>query len=153
MTLGQLIELQANGVLNIKYDRDTNTATIGGTVVTEDQAEYLCKQFGWVEHHLNAFETFDKTNKLAAQLRKSAIGKTWSSEKLNTTTIELQNMRSATYGKTYDRFVLNRFNDNKYVIIHGMENIGAAYVLYINGSSIPSFKGRTLTKVAEYLSD
>ena len=151
MTLGKLIELQSNGVLNIKYDKDTNTASLGGVVISNEQAEKLCEQFGWKEHHLNAFETIDKTNKLATALKKSAIGKEWSDEMLNTTNIELQNIRSITYGKTYDRIVLDKADAYRYTIIHGMENIGAAYVLYRDGNTTPVFKGRNLGKVAEYI--
>lgn len=151
MTLGQLLDLHVNGALKIKHETGEQTATLGGTTkITLQQAEQLCRQFGWTELSLNAFEIIAKTNSMIGSLKKSAIGANWTPEFWNYIKVEFQNKKAATYGKTFDRIVLY-IGGNKYTIIHGMEHTGAAYVVYINGSAIPSAKCRTLNKVAEYL--
>lgn len=151
MTLGQLLELQANGALKIKHEDGESTAIMGGAaLINIEQAEQLCRQFGWTEHHLNAFEIIAKTNSMMNSIRKSAIGVNWGPEVTNFINVEFQNRRATSYGKTFDRIVLYIRGD-KFTIIHGMENTGAAYAVYKNGSAIPCVKCRTLNKVAEYL--
>ena len=151
MTLGQLLDLQANGALKIKHEDGEPTAILGGAaVITIEQAEQLCRQFGWTDLHLNAFEIIAKTNSMMNSIKKSAIGVNWGPDVTNFINVEFQNKRAATYGKTFDRIVFY-IRESKYTIIHGMENTGAAYVVYKNGSAIPSAKCRTLNKVAEYL--
>lgn len=151
MTLGQLLDLHVNGALKIKHEDGEPTAVLGGvTRITLQQAEQLCRQFGWTEFYLNAFDIIAKTNSMMSSLKKSAMGTNWEPEFWNYIEVEFQNKRAATYGKTFDRIVLC-IHGNKYTIIHGMEHTGAAYVVYVNGSAIPSAKCRTLNKVAEYL--
>lgn len=151
MTLGQLLDLHVNGALKIKHEDEEPTAVLGGiTRITLQQAEQLCRQFGWTEFYLNAFDIIAKTNSMMSSLKKSAMGTNWEPEFWNYIEVEFQNKRAATYGKTFDRIVLC-IHGNKYTIIHGMEHTGAAYVVYVNGSAIPSAKCRTLNKVAEYL--
>lgn len=151
MTLGQLLDLHVNGALKIKHEDGEPTAIMGGSaIITLQQAEQLCGQLGWTRFHLNAFEIISKTNSLMSTIKKSAIGTNWTPEFMNIINVEFQNNRAATYGKTFDRIVLY-INRNKYTIIHGMDNTGAPYVVYVNGSAIPSAKCRTLNKVAEYL--
>ena len=151
MTLGQLLDLHVNGALKIKHEDGEPTAVLGGvTRITLQQAEQLCRQFGWTEFYLNAFDIIAKTNSMMSSLKKSAMGTNWEPEFWNYIEVEFQNKRAATYGKTFDRIVLC-IRGNKYTIIHGMEHTGAAYVVYVNGSAIPSAKCRTLNKVAEYL--
>ena len=151
MTLGQLLDLHVNGALKIKHEDGEPTAVLGGvTRITLQQAEQLCRQFGWTEFYLNAFDIIAKTNSMMSSLKKSAMGTNWEPEFWNYIEVEFQNKRAATYGKTFDRIVMC-IHGNKYTIIHGMEHTGAAYVVYVNGSAIPSAKCRTLNKVAEYL--
>lgn len=151
MTLGQLLELHVNGALKIKHEDGESTAVLGGaTRITLEQAQQLCYTFGWTEFYLNAFEIIAKTNSMMSTLKKSAMGVNWEPEFWNCINVEFQNKRAATYGKTFDRIVLY-IRGNKYTILHGMENTGAAFVVYVNGSAIPSAKCRTLNKVAECL--
>lgn len=151
MTLGQLLDLHVNGALKIKHEDGESTAIMGGaTRITIEQAEQLCRQLGWTDFHLNAFEIIAKTNSMMSSFKKSAMGLNWTPEVWNCINVEFQNKRAAAYGKTFDRIVLY-IRGNKYTIIHGMEHIGAAYVVFVNGSAIPSAKCRTLNKVAEYL--
>lgn len=151
MTLGQLLDLHVNGALKIKYEDGENTAVLGdSTRITLEQAQQLCYKFGWTEFYLNAFEIIAKTNSMMSSFKKSAMGTNWEPEFWNYINVEFQNKRAATYGKTFDRIVLY-IKGNKYTILHGMEHTGAAYVVYVNGSAIPSAKCRTLNKVAEYL--
>lgn len=151
MTLGQLLDLQVNGALKIKHVDGEDTAVLGGSaIITLEQAEKLCYKFGWTEFYLNAFEIIAKTNSMLNSFKKSAMGTNWEPEFWNYINVEFQNKRAITYGKTFDRIVLY-IKGTKYTIIHGMENTGAAYVVYVNGSAIASAKCRTLNKVAEYL--
>lgn len=152
MTLGQLMELHVNGALKIKHEDNSAVALLGGTTqITVEQAESLCAQFGWTEHYINAFDAIAKTNSIMSTFKKSSLFTDWSDTIWNTTEIEFQNKRSNTYGKTFDRYVLYFQNSRRVTIIHGMEHLGASYAIYLDGSSIPSAKCRTLSKVAEYL--
>lgn len=151
MTLGKLLELHVNGVLKIKHDEGEDTAVVGGaTRVNIEQAKRLCKEFGWTEIYLSPFEIITKTNSMMKSIRRSPIWTSWDPGFINTINVEFQNRRANTYGKTFDRFVFYA-GDTKFVVIHGMEHIGAAYVVYVNGSSTPSCKCRSFSKVAEYM--
>lgn len=150
MTLKNIFDLQSNGALKIHQEDGADVATMAGsTKVTSEQAEKLCKTLGWKEHYISAFDAIAKANNFVNTLRKSELTKL-PTEVLMNSTIEFQNKRATTYGKTFDRVVIY-IKQDKYTIIHGMENIGASYVVYVNGSSIASAKCRTLGKVAEYL--
>lgn len=151
MTLKELFDLQGNGALKISHEDGKDFAVMGGsTQISLEQAEQLCRKLGWAEHYLDSFEILSKTNSMINTLRKSALGVQLSAEVLANTTVEFQNKRAATYGKTFDRIVMNIKGD-QYTIIHGMEHQGAPFVVYVNGSAIASAKCRTLNKVAEYL--
>ena len=157
ITLKELITLQQNGVMKIKYDKDgvepkdLKTAVLGGVEINRDQAEKLVRKFGWTETELTPFEIIKKTDNLISNIRKSAIGKEFTDKQLESTTVELQNKKSVTYDKTFDRFVFYMKKSDRYTVIHGMEHAGAPYTVYENGNAIPFAKCRTLAKAAESL--
>lgn len=148
MTLGKLIEAQKNGVFNIKFEPGSATATLGGVqVISNEQAMNLIANVGWSEYALDPFEIIDKTNKFArglkAHLKDDYL--------LNNTEVRFQNKRANTYGRTFDRIVLEcprRFNIS---IIYNMENSGGKYVIYEVGRALPLQKCRNLKGVAEYI--
>lgn len=154
MNLAQLMNLHVSGALKIKYEEGASTAILGGTTeITIEQAAMLCNQFGWTEFFVSPFEIINKTNSMMASLKKSVLSKEWSDDMWERVQVEMQNKRATTYGKTFDRIVLYFTSTKRVTIIHGMEHIGAAYAVYVNGSAIPHAKCRTLGKVAESLLD
>lgn len=147
MKLAELLNLQVNKALNIKYEEGSATATLSNVPITLEQAEILIRNMGWIEHRLNAFEIINKTNKFITGLKKVIT----SDDIWNNTEVQFQNIRSNTYGKTFDRIVL--FHPMKFhlVIIYGMESAGAKYAIYESGKAIPVEKCKSLKKVAEFI--
>lgn len=146
MLLSNLSKMYEAGALTIKYDEGDQIASLGGVKVTMEQAAIFIKNIGWVENVLTPFEIIGKTQRFIRSLRQHLIrNDIW-----NGTNVTFQNMASATYGRTFDRIVL----DNRQwslTIIYNMEHSGGKYVIYVTGQAIPIQKCRNLKAVAEYL--
>ena len=147
MKLGKLIEFQKNGVLNIKYESGSSTATLGGVTIDRDSAVQIVNNLGWTEYVLDPFEIIDKTNKFARGLKSHLKDKIL----LENTEVIFQNKRGNTYGKTFDRIVFEFPRVFSYSIIYNMENSGGKYVIYEVGKALPLKKCRNLKAVSEFI--
>lgn len=147
MTLGKLLELYNSGALNVKYDKDEQVPTvgvIGGVRINATQASALCTQMGWLEYVLNPFEVLEKTSKFIKSLKQHLKNDVyWQGQ------VTFQNIRSNTYGKTFDRIqIQTRYGGVS--ILYNMEHSGGKYVIYNVGGAIPLAKCRNLKQVSEY---
>ena len=70
---------------------------------------------------------------------------------LENTEVIFQNKRGNTYGKTFDRIVLEFPRVFSYSIIYNMENSGGKYVIYEVGKALPLKKCRNLKAVSEFI--
>jgi hypothetical protein len=147
MLLSELINVQSSGALNIKYEKGSSVASLGGTQVTMEQAAVIARQLGWNEFYLNAFEILDKTNKFVRGI-KSNVANDYI---IANTQVEFTNSRSNTYGKTYDRIHMYCPNCFEISVIYGMEGNSSPYVIYDSKTSVPVSKCRNLKKVGEYI--
>lgn len=146
MTLRQLLEMQSSGALNIKYEPCSNIANLGGVQITLDQARMICSQLGWVEYVISPFEIIDKTNKFIRGLKNHLDREGF----LETTLVEFQNKKANTYGKTFDRIVLQS-KGFSLSILYNMEHSGGKYVIYETGRALPVSKCRNLKAVAQFI--
>lgn len=147
MRLNKLIELQKNGALNIQYEPGSNKATLGGIAITKEQAIQIVQNLGWAEYVLHPFEIIDKTNKFARGIKSHLKDKIL----IENTEVMFQNKRGNTYGKTFDRIVLEFPRVFSYSIIYNMENSGGKYVIYEVGKALPLQKCRNLKAVSEFI--
>ncbi|MBO5388276.1 MAG: hypothetical protein J6A59_09080 [Lachnospiraceae bacterium] len=146
MLLKNLLEMQVNGALNIKYDNES-TATLGGVTITAEQAQMICGQLGWCECVLHPFELIDKTNKFIRGL-KTYLNR---DDVINYGNIIFQNKQSQTYGKTFDRIVIETPYGWGLTILYNMEHSGGKYVIYETGKALAIAKCPNLKKVAEFI--
>ena len=149
MVVKELIKTYDNGALSIKYEKDAEDATLGGIRITKEQAENLCKNFGWTEIYLSPFEIIDKTQKFVRALKKNVA------DDLGTGMIDVtfQNKRSNTYGKTYDRIHFESPKDKGVSVLYGMAGNESPYVIYDSQTSVPVRKCRNLKQVIEYINE
>lgn len=154
MNLGMLLKTQGSGALNIKYEKGKQTAMIGDMVITEQQALAIVRNLGWTENYLHPFEIIEKTNKFARSFKRNIKNEAL----LEHSTVEFQNKRSSTYGKSFDRIHIEcegSFHDGlsrfSISILYNMEGNTTPYVVYDSTSSIPIAKCRNLKAVAEFI--
>lgn len=153
MTLGELYVMYASGALNVEVSEDGTSGTMGGVPITDEQAKMICSKLGWKEYVLSPFKIIDKTRKFISALSKTPLIKESEEGYLNKVEITFQNKHASTYGKTFDRIVID-FPKKSLTVIYNMENTGAKYVVYeTRGNSIPISKNRNLKGVAEFISN
>lgn len=150
VTLGRLRELYENDLLKIEYDKkDNKNAILAGRQLSYEQANNLCKQLGWLEYRLSAFEIIEKTNKFMKSLNSNTKGKeVWHDD----ITFEFKNLPAVEYNKTIDRIVIH-MHWNSYVIIYGDKRAGATYTVYLNQLSVPFAKCRSIKQVVEAITN
>jgi len=147
MLLKNLLDMQLNGVLNIKYNKGDTVANLGGVAITLEQGATICGQLGWVEYRLSPFEIIEKTNKFVKSLKTYMTrADIWEGAD-----ISFQNIASMSYGKTFDRIMLNCPGVCNLTIIYNMENSGAKYCVYETGRALPVCKCANLKKVSEFI--
>lgn len=152
MTLAELLDAYRSGAFKIKYEDCSNGAILNNSVnISDAQANSICLNIGWTEYALHPFEIINKTNKLLSAIDKSLIGCA-DINTLNNTVLELNNRRGKTYGKTFDRVVFYIGKKTVITLIHGLENSGGAYTIYVNRSPIASAKCRTLSRAMQEIS-
>lgn len=145
--LKKLLEAHKQGALNLKYEKGDTVASVGDTTITLDDAEKLCRVFGWTEHRVSAFEALDKTEKFVKSIKSNMKDE----RLLEYTKIEFQNKRDTEYGRTFDRIVFDGPGTKRFTIIHGMKSAGGSYVVYELGKALVLTKCRTLKNVVDFI--
>ena len=145
-TLGLIRELYKNGALNIKGDKNTGIATLGGVNITEEQAAVIAGQLGWTKYVLHPFDIVEKTAKFI-----KAFDKFEDLEVLNDIVVDFQNNRSSVYGKTFDRIHLELPRKFSLSIQYGMPSNESPYVIYDSFTSVPLKRCRNMKQVVEFL--
>lgn len=146
MKYTELVELQDNGILNIKT-LDSDKVIIGGTEVTASELETIVTNIGWIEHKLPPKELLRKTTKFLNGLRKHLKSDSIK-EKMS---FEFYNIASSEYGKTFDRIIVTLPGNNKITIIYGMPGNPAAYTIYEYGKANCIGKCRNLSEVSKFI--
>ena len=145
MELSKLLALQSSGALNIKYE-NYNVAEMGGVVITAEQASALPMNLGWLETNLHPFEIVSKTNKFIKGIKNHIKREGfWECGQ-----IAFQNIRSNTYGKTFDRIVIQA-PGLALTVIYNMDSAGTKYAVYETGRPLIVGKCRNLKAVAEFI--
>lgn len=146
MTLEKLIELHNNGALAVK--EDDGVVSVAGMELSDEQINTFAENLGWEKYAVSAVEAVQKISKFISPFKGAGIDLDIAKE----TEVTFQNFKANTYGKTYDRILLTRPRYFKLTIIHGMENIGGAYVIYeTSGSSIPLAKCKNIKQVVAFI--
>ena len=139
-----LINMYKNGVMNI-VDNGDYTFKIAGVSVGMSELEELAHNLGWSKFKVKPDVAIEKEEKLVkcmiTYLKKSAA---------QTISLELENLQSQEYGKTYERLVFSDGSES-YTLLCGMKSAGCKFVLYKTGNATPISRPRTLKAVMEFL--
>lgn len=149
MKLSELVEMQRKGELDITYDKDFKSAKLLGENLTEETAEKIIKELGWLENKLHPYQIIDKTNKFIKGVEKHCSREGF----LENTTVEFQNRPDKTYGRTFDRIVFDFYNEFKITVIYNMETITGKYNIYEFGKANSIAKCKDIKAVMKFINE
>lgn len=144
-TIRKLITMYEHGVFNIEISEDGKSAKIGNRPITTQEAEVLCKSFGWESWRMSPYEIIDKTRKFIKGIKNHIVN-----DSALDTYVDFKNNYTRIHGKYCDRIHLSNNHGVEKSVIYNMPDNRWRYTVF-ERNSIPSCGFMTLKKLAEYI--
>lgn len=146
-TIRKLIELYDNGVFDIEISEDKKTAKIGGRNITIQEAETLCRKFGWESWKMSPYDIIDKTRKFVRGI-KNHITKDSALDAF----VDFKNNYTSVHNKFCDRIHFSNSSGLEKSVIYNMPGNRWKYTVFEKNSN-PSCGFTTLKRLAEYINN
>ena len=144
-TIRKLITMYDAGVLNIEISEDGSSATIGGRPISLQEAEILCRNFGWESWKMNPYVIIDKTRKFVKGIKNHIVN-----DSALDTYVDFKNNFTRVNGKFCDRIHLVNAHGLTKSVIYNMPDNRWTYTVF-EPNSVPSCGFKKLKKLAEYI--